>query len=505
MDLNRLFEKYIDEALPLSVAKKYTAMRELDSKHLTNLWKKLIPLSIQQSKRQDRLYFEFESKSDDKIITSPVYDEVSKVLSSQGLTVGIDDYIEGKVKDKYGRDAKLGKILAKNAPALLQKFNNDKIRQSTNTNKKSLICISKHPYDIAGMSTDRGWTSCMNLEGGGGNCRYIGEDIKYNTLIAYLIKEDDLNINRPQARVVIKPLINVNKNDDSVLYLPGNKMYGTAPQTFMKEVAALMKKAQADVYNRFSKYSRNSNLYNDNDWAFREIVPNGLRNKSQVIDILTSLKIKNYKINDDFTVDVDGDCNISNKMITYIPVYFGTVTGNFDCSHNQIISLEGAPKNVGGNFQCSYNSLTNLTFAPTTVGGNFYCSKNKLQTLEDSPKEVGGHFYCSVNELKSLNGAPQKAGKDFDCSDNNLITLEGAPDIIFKDFVCAANKLTSLKGAPKEVRGSFVCLNNKLTTLEGAPSLVGEDFICYANTAKFQESDVIQYSEVKGEIVSRFI
>ena len=30
---------------------------------------------------------------------------------------------------------------------------------------KCIICITHNPYDVAGMSTDRNWTSCMNLNG----------------------------------------------------------------------------------------------------------------------------------------------------------------------------------------------------------------------------------------------------------------------------------------------------------------------------------------------------
>ena len=32
-----------------------------------------------------------------------------------------------------------------------------------------------------------------------------------------------------------------------------------------------------------------------------------------------------------------------------------TVGGNFNCSYNELTSLEGAPKTVGENFGCSYN------------------------------------------------------------------------------------------------------------------------------------------------------
>ena len=52
--------------------------------------------------------------------------------------------------------------------------------------------------------------------------------------------------------------------------------------------------------------------------------------------------------------------------------------GDFDCSYNQLISLEGAPREVNDDFYCSHNKLTSLKGAPREVNGNFYCSDNKL-------------------------------------------------------------------------------------------------------------------------------
>ena len=203
-------------------------------------------------------------------------------------------------------------------------------------------------------------------------------------------------------------------------------------------------------------------------------------------------------------------------------INFGKITGNFDCSELDLISLKGAPQEVGGHFKCSKNQLTSLKGAPQIVGGafncfrnqltslegapqevgkGFYCSGNKLISLEGAPTEVGGNFWCNNNQLTSLKGAPQKVGKDFNCSSNRLTSLEGAPQTVKDSFYCNGNYLTSLEGAPKEVEGEFNCSNNQLTSLKGAPKEVGGDFNCEDNP-NLNSLDGI--GEVKGEIYKDF-
>ena len=85
---------------------------------------------------------------------------------------------------------------------------------------------------------------------------------------------------------------------------------------------------------------------------------------------------------------------------------------DFDCSDNpKLKSLEGAPKEVSGDFDCSTNNLTSLKGSPEKVGmkiaagGDFVCSNNyKLKSLEGCPKEINGDFYCVNNNIKSLTG-----------------------------------------------------------------------------------------------------
>jgi len=74
----------------------------------------------------------------------------------------------------------------------------------------------------------------------------------------------------------------------------------------------------------------------------------------------------------DGVYNVNGDVRL-NKCVEKLPVKFGKVTGSFNCSNNNLITLEGCPKIVGREFDCSYNSLTSLKGCPTHVGGNFVC------------------------------------------------------------------------------------------------------------------------------------
>jgi hypothetical protein len=157
--------------------------------------------------------------------------EVESFVKSQGYE--IEDYLTGIAsKDNGKRKIRIGKLLSKD-PELKKLFDNDSSRNSSQS--EYIVVISRHPYDIAGMSTDRGWTSCMNLNDEGGNQNYTPLDIKEGTLVAYLIKITDKNIETPSARVLIKPFISEDSND--IAFGVESKVYGTAHEGFQKTVA----------------------------------------------------------------------------------------------------------------------------------------------------------------------------------------------------------------------------------------------------------------------------
>ena len=127
-----------------------------------------------------------------------------------------------------------------------------------------------------------------------------------------------------------------------------------------------------------------------------------------------------YEIHEDGSVSVFGDVYIYGRNLDKLPFKFRMVTGDFNCSDNQLTSLEGVPVSVGGDFDCCINRLTSLEGEPVSVGGNFNFSRNKLISLEGAPESIDGYFYCFRNRLTSLKGAPESVGGNFDCSNNNL-------------------------------------------------------------------------------------
>lgn len=165
-------------------------------------------------------------------------------------------------KTDPGNEVKIGKVLSKIIKFLeanpddfrvkflddyhrvYQTFQADPRRNKDIGNQVFKIVISRHPYDIYGMSTDRLWTSCMNLgqqdivykknKGKGEYASNISDFVHYEGLIAYLVPKSELDmksgkckLQKPLSRVSIVPHMNKNdKNLDEDFVYGVGKMYG---------------------------------------------------------------------------------------------------------------------------------------------------------------------------------------------------------------------------------------------------------------------------------------
>jgi hypothetical protein len=166
-------------------------------------------------------------------------------------------------------------------------------------------------------------------------------------------------------------------------------------------------------------------------------------NEEEIHDICKEYDIRNYTINRDGKIDVNGNVILSKMDLTKLPLRFNHVSGHFWCHDNKLMSLEGSPKSVGGIFTCQYNKLTSLRGAPQSVVGDFYCYYNKLTSLEGAPQSVGGFFSCVDNKLTTLEGAPQSVG-DFYCDNNQLTTLDGLEFKSFKSIDLESNPINEI-------------------------------------------------------------
>ena len=137
-----------------------------------------------------RIYLKCDVDADSKIRK-----EIERKLARWGYT--ITSYKDGYATDAAGKQKfKIGKLL-KEHEELRKKFENDPVRAGD-----TLVVISRDTMDIARMSTNRGWKSCMATDGDFSN--YLPTQIRDGALVAYLISSRDPEINDPLARITIK-------------------------------------------------------------------------------------------------------------------------------------------------------------------------------------------------------------------------------------------------------------------------------------------------------------
>jgi hypothetical protein len=163
--------------------------------------------------------------------------------------------------------------------------------------------------------------------------------------------------------------------------------------------------------------------------------------EKSIEDWCIELNLYDYTIEKGIVNFYYSNVNISKKNLERFPIEFGFIAGDFICSDNNLINLNGAPKRTLFSFECNNCNLETLEGCPEKVGSNFCCNNNNLTTLEGSPKSVGQDFRCRGNQLKSFIGCP-KVGRDLHCQRNNLYKFDGlTSNSVHEDIFCEYNPI----------------------------------------------------------------
>ena len=131
---------------------------------------------------------------------------------------------------------------------------------------------------------------------------------------------------------------------------------------------------------------KNLNTYINEAWS-------GVKkhtNNAEIEAWCDEMDIKNYTINSQGEIDVDGMVSIINRDFKELPYKFGRV--------NKIFLLYGC------------QNLTSFKNCPYYVGDSFGCRNcSQLDSLEGCPKEVKNNFWCkeckrefTKEEIRSL-------------------------------------------------------------------------------------------------------
>jgi hypothetical protein len=435
---------------------------------------------------------------------------------------------------------------------LINAYASDPTRENAAASNAELaLVISRHPYDIASMSTGRPWTSCTNLglsdkydaphKGRGSNSHTVPAAIRYGTLVAYAIRADDGNIKHPICRTNIMPFVNTQDKDDIVLDVSSNTGYGTWPPRFeyvlRRWLNAVNHGNKGGTYRLITHDVKGTKPYADRG------EDRNMPSVSQDRDLekwITKLGLKNYKIRDDKRVDVNGDVKIESahvdRRFMLLPIKFGEVTGNFIASGCGIANLAGMPEKVGKNFDISQNQITSLEDGPKHVGGDYITRRiSSLTTVIGWPEYIGGDAIftgCGIStlrgipktgtivrgsmmmdrcKLRRIDGFPERVDcvptentKDPQYSDedqmgkvdfgnNEILTTVGLPRIINGDLRLANNnKLEDLIGFPEEVKGHVTmshCPLRDLSVIENVT--IGGTF--QFNNGNLRDADVAKF------------
>ena len=303
--------------------------------------------------------------------------------------------------------------------------------------KSFYIVFSKHRYDVAGMSTGRGWTSCMNVYDGI-NSRYVQYDVEAGTMVAYLVRNDDLNIKNPVARVAIKPFVNIT-NPDSVFYQAEQRAYGTPPAGFLDEINRLVNEVQPGKSGMFRLIDT---LYCDtgdrtvtkfSDPQIEQKVANLLKQGrlAQTVDeveyILTKYSLNNepqymsgLQFNESDKLYVNApNLPVSYKVdVPYSPIAFQTIFSFNITIQRDATTFDNFPQ------QCQKLIVKNMDF-------------DSCETLDTIVTNIIGLTQCGIGSFKGLKAGPTQLV----ISDSTVKSLTGLPTTLYELTTNSATKL----------------------------------------------------------------
>ena len=172
------------------------------------------------------------------------------------------------------------------------------------------------------------------------------------------------------------------------------------------------------------------------------------------------------------SLDVSGNTALKelycthNILLSSLKVDENALLTVFDCSYNNLVSLD-----VGGNttleiLNCSRNQLKNLDVSGNTTLEILDCSWNQLKNVDVSENCALLTLNCAKNQLSELDVGENTKLAYLNCYKNKLTCLDVGKNIALKELKCGYNRLQSLDVSKNILLKELWCQNNKLTSLD---------------------------------------
>ena len=116
-------------------------------------------------------------------------------------------------------------------------------------------------------------------------------------------------------------------------------------------------------------------------------------------------------------------------------------------------------------FECSGENITSLDVSKNSQLKVLDCSQNSLTSLDVSKNTNIGTLNCSNNNLSSLSISKNTVLSILKCSDNRIASLDLSKNTGLFELICSNNKLTSLNLSKQNRLQEVHCDNNQLSSL----------------------------------------
>lgn len=124
----------------------------------------------------------------------------------------------------------------------------------------------------------------------------------------------------------------------------------------------------------------------------------------RVLYLCRKYGIENYTINKDNSINVQGDLYLRGYSFKKLPIKFNSISGNFDCSNNQLTSFENFPKEVGRSLYVNNNKIESLTGLPMVSifrRGIIDISHNNIKSFEGITS-ICGSIHIEHNPISKI-------------------------------------------------------------------------------------------------------
>jgi hypothetical protein len=173
------------------------------------------------------------------------------------------------------------------------------------------------------------------------------------------------------------------------------------------------------------------------------------------------------------------DC--SGNQLSTLDVSYNTALSLLKCSDNSLIFLEGLNNTSLTELWCDFNELTYLEVSGNASLSHLNCSGNKLTTLYVSDNTALTGLWCNSNELTSLDVSKNTVLNALICSGNSLNILDLLNNAALTKLRCHGNQLANLDVSNNTALTELWCNSNELTSLDVSKNTNLEVFNCANN------------------------